>query len=133
MAKAAIGRPQTYKPEQIAEMVSDFAKFINENEDPRIVHFTSTYNKYTINKDYISDHAEFSELRKKAIEKQEDYLLRGATKNELNPMFSLFRLKQPQHGYKDRTEQEHSGSVNVIPILGGASTKEKQDDNQKEH
>lgn len=115
-----VGRPQMYTPEQIQEIVDDFTLYIEEHDDPTIVGFTSSYNKHSINKDYISDHKEFSELRKKAIEKQEAYLLSGATTNKLNPTVSIFRLKQPQHGYTDRTQQEISnpdGTLNPYNAL----------------
>ena len=103
---AKVGRPQMYTPEQIQEIVDDLREYIEIKDDPTIVGFTSSYTKYSVNKDYISDHEEFSELRKKAIEKQEAYLLDGVTKNELNATMGIFRLKQPQHGYKDRVEQD---------------------------
>lgn len=105
--------PQILTPEQIQKIVEDFKDYIEEQEDPTIVKFTSSYpaiyseylkRDWYINKDYISDHNEFSELRKKAIEKQEAYLVDGATKNRLNSTVSVFRLKQPQHWYSDRME-----------------------------
>lgn len=110
-----VGAPQKYSPKQIAEIVEDLDNYIKGNADPTIVGFTSGYTKYSINKDYISDHQEFSELRKKAIEKQENYLLYGATLNKLNPTVSIFRLKQPQHGYTDRQDikQEISGQLDT--------------------
>lgn len=112
------GRPQTYTPAQIAEMVTDLALYIKTEEDPTIVGFSSSYEKYFITRDYINDHEEFSTLRKKAIEKQEGYLLKGATQNKLNPTFSLFRLKQPQHGYKDRVDTDITTQGDKIaPIL----------------
>lgn len=100
------GRPQMYTPKQIEEIAQDLSEYIDTHEDPTIVGFTSSYTKYSVNKDYISDHNEFSELRKRAIEKQEAFLLSGATKNTLNPSVSIFRLKQPQHGFKDKTETD---------------------------
>lgn len=98
------GRPQMYTPEQIEEIRIDLLEYIVDNDDPTIVGFTSTYDRYSVNKDYISDHEEFSELRKKAIEKQEAYLVKNATQNKINPTVAIFRLKQPQHGYRDKTE-----------------------------
>lgn len=100
------GRPQMYTPEQIQEIVKDFSDYIDRSPDSTIVGFTSGYTKYNINKDYISDHEEFSELRRRAIEKQEHYLLYGATAGRLNASVSIFRLKQPQHGYKDRLDSD---------------------------
>lgn len=110
---AKVGRPQMYTEEQITEMVTDFSDYIQRTPDPTIVGFTATYDKYKINKDYISDHKEFSDLRKRAIEKQEQYLLYGATLNKLNPTVAIFRLKQPQHGYTDKqqVDQNISGEL----------------------
>ena len=102
------GRPQIYTKTQIKEIAKDFAHYIFMNDDPTIVKFTSSYKKYSINKDYISDHDEFSDLRKRAIEKQEAYLLEIATNNKANPTVAIFRLKQPQHGYKDKTEVDQN-------------------------
>lgn len=116
--KHAGGRPQMYTKEEINIIANDFAEYIVLTDDPTIVKFTSTYNKFSINKDYISDHKEFSELRKKAIEKQEAYLLDGATQNKLNPTVSIFRLKQPQHGYRDRFETDiTTNGDNINPIV----------------
>lgn len=107
------GRPQMYTPLQIEEIVQDLSDYIDRSPDPTIVGFTSSYKKYSVNKDYISDHEEFSELRKKAIEKQESYLLYGVTVNRLNATMGIFRLKQPQHGYTDKQQidQNISGEL----------------------
>lgn len=122
-----MARPQMYTPEQIQEIVKDFEVYISEKEDPTIVGFTSSYTKYAVNKDYISDHSEFSELRKRAIEKQEAYLISGATKNKLNPTVSIFRLKQPQHGYSDKQQQDIK-LEQVVPILGGNTKKDSDEE-----
>lgn len=115
---AKVGRPQMYTPEQIQEIVDDLAQYIETTDDPTIVGFTSTYKKYPVNKDYISDHNEFSELRKRAVEKQEAYLLEGVTKNKLNPTMGIFRLKQPQHGYRDKSETDiTSGGDKIQPLM----------------
>lgn len=119
------GRPQTLTPEQIARVAEDFAKYIRKNEDPIIVGFTSSYEPidlgggktFRINKDFISDHEEFSELRKAAIQKQEAYLQRGATKGELNATMCIFRLKQPQHGFKDKSEVDHTTGGDKLPSI----------------
>lgn len=116
------GRPQMYTPEEIEEIRHDFEQYIHDKDDPTIVGFTSSYEKYSVNKDYMSDHQEFSELRKKAIEKQEAYLLEGVTKNKLNATMGIFRLKQPQHGFTDRQQQDIKVEQ-VTPILGGNSKK----------
>jgi len=106
-------RPQYFTTEQISKIVKDLEDYIVRETDPTIVWFTSSYpatwsetaqRKVYINKDFISDHDEFSELRRQAIEKQENYLMKWATSNDLNATMSVFRLKQPQHGFTDKQE-----------------------------
>lgn len=123
-----MARPQTLTPEQIQQVVNDFEAYIEREEDPTIVGFCASYppiilsdneekdkvHKHYINKNYIGDHDEFSELRNTAIQKQEAYLLKWATSNKLNTTMSIFRLKQPQHWYKDRQEIEHSWKIEWI-------------------
>lgn len=101
-----VGRPPKFTEPVIAEIVKDLEYYIERTADPTIVGFTSNYSKYMVHKEYIYDRTEFSQLVKKAIEKQESFLLYGATNNRLNASVSIFRLKQPQHGYKDRTETD---------------------------
>lgn len=114
-------RPQHFTKEQIDKIIKDFIDYINLEDDPTIVWFTASYPpihsetlwRYAyINKDFISDHEEFSELRKRAIEKQENYLLKWVTANKLNATMWVFRLKQPQHWFTDKQEidqkTEHS-------------------------
>lgn len=119
------GRPQMYTPTQIQEIVNDFIEYIDNTEDPTIVGFTSAYRKYSVNKDYISDHNEFSELRKRAIEKQEAYLLRNGTSNKANPTMAIFRLKQPQHGFSDKQQQDIKVEQ-VTPLIDIKKLKEDE-------
>jgi len=123
MARNKGGRPQTLTAKQIQNVKHDLEKYIDSNEDPTIVGFTSSYKKvktnkgkeFHINKDYINNHDEFCELRRRAIEKQEAYLVGGSTQNKLNPTVSIFRLKQPQHGYRDKqeVEQHNTGEMKI--------------------
>lgn len=127
------GRPQHFTPEQIEKIKQDFKLYIETEEDPTIVWFTSSYpqiysetlgRETRINKDYISDHEEFSELRKQAIEKQESYLQKWATKNQLNATMAVFRLKQPQHWFRDKTEVDNTINGNMNINLSDASDDE---------
>jgi hypothetical protein len=125
------GRPPKFTPEEINIIVADLDSYIRETDDPTISWFVSHYDKYDVVDQYIFDREEFSGLVKRAIKKQEAYLLRGATKNELNSTFSLFRLKQPQHGYKDRTETDiTSKGKAIVPILGGLSVPSHHSDEE---
>ena len=112
-------RPQFFTEKQIQKIVDDFILYVETEEDPTIVWFTSAYppiyseqewRKVYINKDYINNHDEFCELRKIAIEKQENYLLKWVTKNELNPTMWVFRLKQPQHWYTDKMINDNNNT-----------------------
>jgi hypothetical protein len=104
--KHAGGRPQKYTADEIAEIYTDFEDYIDRTADPIIVGFTSSYKKYHVNKWYMSERPEFSDLIKSAIEKQEYYIQYGAISNSLNATFAIFRLKQPQHGWSDRTQTD---------------------------
>ena len=130
--KNKVWRPQQFTEVQIKKIVDDFKKYIEEEEDPTIVWFTCSYppihskqlgRKCYINKDYISDHEEFSELRRIAIEKQENYLVKWVTKNQLNATMWVFRLKQPQHWYTDRQQVE-----NINTNIELQTTKEEQEE-----
>lgn len=112
-------RPQYFTPEQIEKMVKDLKDYIEKEEDPTIVWFTSSYppvysdteqRDVYLNKDFINNHEEFCELRKKAIEKQENYLLKWVTKNELNATMWVFRLKQPQHWFTDKMINDNNNN-----------------------
>lgn len=128
-------RPQIFTKEQIQNIADDFKKYIEEEEDPTIVWFTCSYppifSKYLkretrINKNYIGDHEEFSELRRAAIEKQEAYLIKWVTKNQLNATMWVFRLKQPQHWYTDKQQVE-----NINTNIELQTTPEEQEDIKK--
>lgn len=115
--KHAGGRPTKITEAQRKEVFKAFANYIIDEEDPTIVGFCAYSEvgiKYWLTKDNMYDWTEFSELRKRAIQKQEAYLLRGAQTGRLNPVFSIFRLKQPQHGYSDQRQVENSGEQRII-------------------
>lgn len=121
MTKAIMGRPPKLTLEERAEVLSAFESYIKINPDPTIVGFTASDPvalKYFVNKDNIHDWDDFSELRRRAIEKQEHYLLYGATRGQLNASVSIFRLKQPQHGYKDRVDSDiTSNGETIAPLI----------------
>lgn len=128
-------RPQYFTPEQIQKIADDLKAYIEREEDPTIVWFTSSYppvysdteqRDVYLNKDYISDHDEFSELRRKAIEKQENFLMKWATNNELNATMSVFRLKQPQHWFTDKQEiDQRNLNIDTTPTELASMTDEQ--------
>jgi hypothetical protein len=115
----AVGRPAKLTAKQRAEVLEAFRLYIERTPDATIVGFCAfdpVGAKYLITKDNIHDWEEFSELRNYAIQKQEAYLLEGAITNRLNATMAIFRLKQPQHGYTDKHEQENTHKF-VQPIM----------------
>lgn len=129
------GRPPYFTPEQIQKIADDLQAYIVNEEDPTIVWFTSSYapvwseteqRDVFINKDFINNHDEFCELRKKAIEKQENYLMKWATNNELNATMSVFRLKQPQHWFTDKQEiDQRNLNIETTPTELASMTDEQ--------
>lgn len=109
------GRPLKYSAEEIATIAYDLAEYIRDTSDPTIVGFTSSYIRYPVNKTYMSEREEFANLVKSAVEKQEAFLL---TNSGEAPVIRIFRLKQPQHGYKDRSDTDiTSGGEKLTPLL----------------
>lgn len=124
----SVGRPQNFTPEELEIIAKDFEEYIDTHDDPIVVGFTSTYKKYPVYREYITQHKEFSPLVKRCVEKQEAFLLNPSTKEV--PVIRIFRLKQPQHGYKDKTEQDIKFEE-VVPILGGKTKNVRSDDSDK--
>lgn len=119
--KKKVGRPLKLTEGEREAVYNAFSRFILDNADPRITKFISVDEvalQYNITKDNMYDWEEFSELRKRAINKQEDYLLENGGIGKYNPTIAIFRLKQPQHGYKDRVEQDiTSDGKGIAPVL----------------
>lgn len=120
------GRPKKLTAKQQAEVLKAFEDYIKRSYDPTVVGFCS-YDpvalQYEINDSNLYDWDEFSGLIKRAIKKQEAYLVEGGTRNQLNVTMAIFRLKQPQHGYTDQKHVDHTtaGKELPTPILGAAS------------
>ncbi len=131
-----MARPSKLLPPQRVKVFKAFEEYIADNNDPTIVKFCAldkTAIQHKVTKDNIHDWKEFSELRRRAIDKQEAYLLEGAPRNRLNASVAIFRLKQPQHGYTDRQEIQHSGDGGLfganaltIKVVDGRDNSESQ-------
>lgn len=96
------------KPRQRYEIKDAFEKYIAETEDPNIAAFVS-YSpvalKHSVTKKDMYDNKHFEKLKQRALAKQEAYLLKVGMTSQ-NVTMAIFRLKQPYHGYRDRTEQD---------------------------
>lgn len=113
------GRPPKLTEEQRAEIFEALVQYIQTTDDPTVSGFVS-YNElalqYNVTHDNIYDWQEFSVLRKRAIRKQEAFLLTQGGSGKYNPTIAIFRLKQPQHGYTDKQERENTHKI-VSPIM----------------
>lgn len=109
-----VGKPPKFNTEQMREIYDDLDVYIRTNEDPAIVRFVANYYKYDVVDQYIYERPEYAGLVKRAIKKQEAYLISC----EKNPTMAIFRLKQPQHGYRDKTEVATTidATVNVTNV-----------------
>jgi hypothetical protein len=115
------GRPPKLTPQQRKEVLTAFRAYIERTPDPTVVGFCANEPicfKYLITRDDINNWKEFYTLQKYCIAKQESFLLMAGGAGRYNPTLAIFRLKQPQHGYKDRTEQDiTSGGDKLQPVM----------------
>jgi len=99
------GRPVKYDPEIVAEQLEDF---VINHDYPLVKEFLLGRNdlpSFDYLLEMIKGNDNLHHAYKKAIDKQETYIERGALHGELNPTFAIFKLKQHQFGWKDKNEQ----------------------------
>jgi hypothetical protein len=107
------------KMPKIYDKDEEFAKlerYIDESDDPRLTKFCTDRGNPCIDTlmEWAKEDIRFSLSIKRAIRKQEDYLLNVTSK--YNPILAIFRLKQPQHGYTDKQQIDHQVTSRVIDI-----------------
>lgn len=118
---ARMGRPPKLNEDELKELYDELAQYINDNDDPIISDFLSSNDyaiSHKINDSNLYDWTDFSVLIKRLVRKQETFLLRNGGKGVYNPTLAIFRLKQPQHGYRDRYETDlttNGESINLTP------------------
>lgn len=122
------------KPWQRQEIKAAFVKYIEDTDDPNIAAFVSfdpVAIKHKVTKSDMYDNKHFDALTKRAITKQEAYLLKQGMSNQ-NVTMAIFRLKQPYHGYRDRFEQDITTGgekitfANTVPRPGKEDKKGKK-------
>lgn len=103
------GAPRKVNDEIIKELLAEYKDFVKTEKDPNVAKFVTSSDlcfEHLILPHNIYDWQEFAGLRKLAIAKQEAYLIEKAGDNKYNPTLAIFRLKQPQHGYRDRVDTD---------------------------
>lgn len=94
--------------EQRQEVLEAYCQFIDENDDPHAAAFVvqdPVARKYFVSKENLYDWPEFRQFTDRALAKQELYW-RDKGKNGQATAMSIFVLKQPQLGYRDRFEND---------------------------
>lgn len=103
------GRPTKLTDSERVEVLDAFRLYIERTPDPTVVGFCAfdpVAAGYLITRNNLNDWPEFSTLQKYCIEKQEAYLLMAGGTGKYNPTMAIFRLKQPQHGYRDHIDTD---------------------------
>lgn len=93
------GRPPKFEEPEKNELLQKFEEYIAETDIPIVAEFAAQQGLF---KQYIHDHAEFTDAIKKCITKKEAALERGALMGQINPTMAIFSLKQPWHGWRDK-------------------------------
>ena len=96
------GRPRIYNAEDINKALTDY---IDNTEQPFIQEFclNSQIDYDTLDR-YKTESQEISQSIKKLLAKQELYIVKNASTNTINPIFSMFRLKQKCFGWTDKQD-----------------------------
>jgi hypothetical protein len=113
------GRPPKLTPEQRQEVYDALVVYIRVTDDPTLAGFLSGDDialQHSVTKDNLYDWQEFSELRSRAILKQESHLLDKGGSGKYNSSLAIFRLKQPQHGYRDRVDSDITSGGEKIGV-----------------
>jgi hypothetical protein len=125
MAKHPGGRPKQFNTEDI---VKSLEAFISQNDEPLIQEFILNYGISPSRFYYLAkDNPELSDTIKKAINKQELYLIKKTEAGAINPIFAIFRLKQKQFGWTDKQEIEaQNTNHNMNEDLSALSKEDRQ-------
>lgn len=110
-----------YNSDQVTEMTAAFDEYIKREEDPTIAGFLSTDDtalRLWLTYQNMQDYKRFTPYMERAYKKQEAYILKQGQNGKGVPM-AIFRLKQPWHGYTDRTEQDITSKGEKISFVNG--------------
>jgi hypothetical protein len=107
-----MARPKIYDAEEVAVKLDEYTdsmdyplitEFCLDKENPSKVHL------YEMS---VSCEA-LSNSIKRCCAKQENYVERQVAIGKFNPIFAIFKLKQPAFGWKDKVEQEIKTEMTV--------------------
>lgn len=121
----ARGRPPKY---DVNDIIDKLKEFILAEDEPLIQAFILSYGISPRHFYELAEkNEELSQTIKKAITKQEYYLIKGAESGRINPTFAIFRLKQKQFGWTDKQEIEsRNENTNTNTNLTNLSPEERK-------
>lgn len=128
-----MARPSKVTKEERKEIAEAYEAFVDANDDPHAAAFVvldPVARKYWVTKDDIYHWQELGPITARALAKQELYW-RDKGKNGQATAMSIFVLKQPHIGYRDRVDQNVTSNgetvqfLNTVPRTTGKDKKEK--------
>ena len=97
-----MARPVIFDADVLAIKLLDY---IDKTDQPFIQEFCLNED---VSRDTVyrlaKDNKALSDSIQKALDKQELYILQNASIGKVNPVFGIFRLKQPAFGYTDKAD-----------------------------
>lgn len=118
----------------IGKIAEALGKYIDARSDPNLPRFIvtdQTAREYEVTKEDIEASPKLRRLAQLAITKQEMYCLAQGM-NGVGVSMSIFRLKQKQHGYADKFEQDITSNgvtlqfVNNVPRPQDVAKKQRK-------
>lgn len=120
--------PRKLNDERLQEVAKAFEVYIQEKDDPIIAGFLAydlTALKYWVNDEDLERNPILKRYKGRALKKQEAYIV-GKGMNGQSTAMSIFRLKQPYFGYKDRVEQDITTNGERISFANTVPRPEKK-------
>lgn len=107
-----MARPKKYDAEIIA---AELQAYIDSVDDPHIGGYCSLPGKPSRETVYeLSLNCKaLSDILKRSLAKQESNMIDKAMNGKCNPIFAIFRLKQPAFGWTDKIQQEVDTKMTV--------------------
>lgn len=94
------------------ELLEAIEKYTEATDQPLIKEFCL---QFDISEDALQDYRDkyrsISGAIKKLLAKQEVFLVKAGSSNQINPTMAIFRLKQPVFGYTDKQQVDFTGNV----------------------
>lgn len=109
-----------YNKAQVKEMCAALEQYIAATDDPFAADFLSGNEvalRYWLDDMDLYAYPAFERLRARMVKKSEATLLKETRNSKGNTIMTIFRLKQPWHGYRDKFEQDITSNGQPVTFL----------------